>query len=101
MEAQLDVEPDRRRGNRRTERRYRCFRGARIVFNGGFAVFDCVIRNISRSGAMLEMETLLGIPKQFQLNVGFNEPLKPCAVRWRTDHRMGVSFGHEPHAAAA
>ncbi len=101
MEAQLEVESERRSKNRRSERRYRCFRGARIVFNGGFTVFDCVIRNISKEGALLEMETLLGIPKRFEIAMGYDEPVRPCEVRWRTDQRMGVAFGKARNAAAA
>ena len=102
MEAfETQAEPDRRAANRRTERRYRCFRTARIMFNRGFAVFDCTVRNISRGGALLEMETLLGIPKKFEIAFEYGEPPRPCEVRWRTDQRMGIAFADIAHSEAA
>jgi len=79
--------------NRRTERRQRVYKQARIVFNNGFAVFDCIVRNISQGGAMLEMETLLGIPPSFQVILDHDARGRPCRVVWRTDKRMGIAFG--------
>jgi hypothetical protein len=106
MEAEIERESDRRAAdrledNRRRERRYRCFRSGRIVFNAGFTVFDCTVRNISPNGAMLEMETLMGIPKKFEIALECGEPPRHCEVRWRTDKHMGVLFGNAPQAAAA
>jgi hypothetical protein len=105
MEAEIEPEADRRtvnrrEDNRRKERRYRCFRSGRIVFNAGFTVFDCTVRNISPNGALLEMETLLGIPKRFDIALEYGEPARPCEVRWRTDRQMGIVFS-PPRATAA
>ncbi len=101
MELRTEAEPDRRVSNRRREHRYRCFKTARIHFNAGFTVFDCTVRNISNSGAMLEMETLLGIPKKFELTLEYGEKARRCEVQWRDDRRMGVFFPEfaEPIAA--
>lgn len=85
--------------NRRREQRQRVYRGARIIFNNGYAVFDCVVRNISNGGAMLEMETLLGIPRSFQVVLDHSEKARACRVVWRTESRMGVAFGDLPAAA--
>ncbi|HZP21624.1 MAG TPA: PilZ domain-containing protein [Bauldia sp.] len=101
MELRTEPEADRRASNRRREHRYRCFKTARIHFNAGFTVFDCTVRNISNSGAMLEMETLLGIPKKFELILEYGESPRPCEVRWRTDKRMGVLFAETAGALAA
>ena len=96
MEAQaLQPEED----NRRRERRIKCYRGGKVVFNNGFAVFDCILRNISNGGAMLEMESLLGIPTYFQLHTEQDAPARRCQVMWRTSNRMGVAF--HPDAVAA
>jgi hypothetical protein len=100
MEIEVEPEADRRAANRRKERRYRCFRSGRIVFNGGFTVFDCTIRNISPNGALLEMETLLGIPKRFGIAMEYGEPPRPCEVRWRTDRQMGIAFANPQQLAA-
>jgi len=91
MEAQL-VQSD-AEDNRRRERRQRVYRRARIVFNNGYAVFDCIVRNISKGGAMLEMETLLGVPRSFQIIVDYDKRPRPCEVVWHSETRMGVAFG--------
>ncbi|HMN85168.1 MAG TPA: PilZ domain-containing protein [Bauldia sp.] len=89
MEAQTIAMDD---DNRRRERRVRCYRGGRVVFNSGYAVFDCIIRNLSSGGALIEMESLLGIPTYFELHKGPGEPPVRCEVRWRDGKRMGVLF---------
>jgi hypothetical protein len=78
--------------NRRRERRFRVLLPARIVFNSGYIVFDCTVRNISAGGAMLEVETPLGIPRRFDIVVGRRTSLRPCLVKWRSRRRMGVAF---------
>jgi hypothetical protein len=90
MEAQMVR--DQAEANRRAERRQRVYKHARIIFNNGYAVFDCLVRNISGGGAMLEMETLLGIPRAFQIVLDHDAKARPCRVIWRTDRRMGVAF---------
>src|SRR5947209_14866698 len=90
MEAQLVRSQS--EGNRRRDRRQRVYKQARIVFNNGYAVFDCVVRNISQGGAMLEMETLLGIPRSFQVLLDHDAKARPCKVVWRTNKRMGIAF---------
>jgi len=80
------------RGNRRGERRRRVYKRARIVFNNGYAVFDCIVRNVSVGGAMVEVETLLGMPRAFRIMMSHDARPRPCRVIWRTEKRMGVAF---------
>lgn len=80
------------KGNRRSKRRRRVYKRARIVFNNGYAVFDCIVRNVSGGGALLEMETLLGIPGAFRIVMSQDTAARPCRVIWRTEQRMGVAF---------
>jgi hypothetical protein len=82
----MDTHDDRRR-----ERRNRTLRGGKIVFNGGFSVFACTVRNISQGGALLEMPSVVGIPREFDLEMEA-APRRSCQVMWRTDKQMGVSF---------
>lgn len=79
----------------RRERRQRVLKGGRIVFNGGFSVLDCRIKNLNSGGAMIELESLLGIPQHFDLIVEHGKP-RPCRVVWKTDRRMGVAFEDIP-----
>lgn len=79
----------------------RTLKGGRIVFNAGFAVFDCVVRNISEGGAMLQLSGPLGIPRQFELIMDPGSPRRKCTVRWRTENAIGVSFDPPDDAAPA
>jgi hypothetical protein len=90
--------PNDPREEHRRDRRMRTLKGGRIVFNAGFGVFDCVVRNISEGGAMLQLSGPLGIPSHFELVMEPGIPRRKCTVRWRTDNAIGVSFDR-PDAA--
>ena len=77
---------------KRLDRRMRVLKSARIVFNGGYSVFDCRVRNISTGGAMLEMPSLVGIPTHFEIALDSSGTRRPCTVVWRTNTLMGVAF---------
>jgi hypothetical protein len=83
----------------RRERRMRVLKMGRIVFNGGYTVFDCRVKNISQGGALLEMASMVGIPKKFDLSTD-GGPRRPCTVMWRTDKLMGVAFDDAAGKAA-
>jgi hypothetical protein len=64
---------------------------ATIVFNGGAARTDCVIRNLSDTGAKLEVPTVKSIPQSFELMVPGHRPQR-CVVMWRSLRELGVQF---------
>ncbi len=64
---------------------------ATIVYNGGFSRQDCVIRNLSDTGAKLEVPTVKAIPQQFDLMVSGHRP-QHCRVAWRSLRELGVQF---------
>jgi hypothetical protein len=64
---------------------------ATIVFDGGRSRQDCVIRNLSDSGAKLEVATVRGVPDSFDLIVPRHRP-QHCRVVWRALKEMGVQF---------
>jgi hypothetical protein len=76
----------------RVDRRMRTLKGGRIVYNGGFAVADCTVRNISEGGALLETVQILGIPTEFVLYINPDRDGRPCRVVWRNGNRIGVAF---------
>lgn len=74
----------------RTAARHRVLKGARIEF--GSSVFDCTIRNISDTGAALDLSPV-GIPAEFTLVAeGIR---RQCKVVWRKEKRIGVTFEKE------
>ncbi|MDR3489058.1 MAG: PilZ domain-containing protein [Bradyrhizobium sp.] len=70
--------------------RHRVQKAAKIEF-GGIAV-DCTVRNLSTTGALLAVSSPVRIPAEFTLVVPSDALRLPCAVVWRTEHRMGVHF---------
>lgn len=78
--------------NRRQTERHRTLRHARIILSNRMSTFDCTIRNISATGALLEVPAPIGIPNQFELALDMEKHGPACTVRWRTDHYLGVSF---------
>ena len=71
--------------------RHRTFKGASIVFGVAPAV-GCVIRNMSDTGALLAVESSVGIPDQFTLLIKPELIKRACRVAWRKANRMGVQF---------
>jgi hypothetical protein len=68
--------------------RHRVLKGAKIEFGG--SAIDCTIRNLSDTGAALEVTSPVGIPTEFTLVAeGFR---RPCRVVWRKEKRIGITF---------
>lgn len=61
-----------------------------ISFGGGSIV--CTVRNLSRTGAALEVARPIGIPDTFILVLEMETAKKNCRVVWRQEHRIGVTF---------
>ncbi|MFK0162055.1 PilZ domain-containing protein [Rhizobium sp. NPDC090279] len=75
----------------RTSVRKRTLLGAKIIFNDGHSVFDCLVKNLSDTGAMIQIENPLSAPNAFNLRLSDNR-LMACEVRWRKINSMGVQF---------
>jgi hypothetical protein len=74
----------------RASSRHRVLKAGSIEFNGG--TIDCVVRNVSDTGAALEVASPLGIPQAFNLVITGNRNIYRCEVKWRTETRIGVAF---------
>ena len=76
---------------RRKSQRKRKLKAGTIAFDHG-GVISCVIRNMSPSGACLEVSSPLGIPDDFML-LGKSDHIKrSCHLVWRSQKQIGVSF---------
>ena len=51
-----------------------------------------MVRNISETGAALEVASPLGIPETFNLVISGDHSSRRCQVAWRKDKRIGVAF---------
>jgi hypothetical protein len=70
--------------------RFRVEKPAKIEHGGD--KIPCTIRDISTTGAALEVSDLIGIPMKFTLIVLEDRLELPCHVVWRRDFRIGVAF---------
>jgi hypothetical protein len=61
----------------RSYRRQRTLKAGRIVFNQRSSVFDCSIRNLSQTGACLNVPSTIGIPEFRKAQA---DPAKSCGV---------------------
>jgi hypothetical protein len=71
--------------------RLRTFKGGSIIF-GVAAAIDCLIRNMSETGAALEIEAPIRIPDEFTLLIKPEFLKRHCRVVWRSAKRIGVQF---------
>jgi hypothetical protein len=76
--------------NRRVTGRHRVLKAGTIAFNGGG--LSCMVRNVSNSGAALDVVSPVGIPEHFTLVVLADGLQRPCRVVWRKEKRIGIAF---------
>jgi hypothetical protein len=70
--------------------RHRVLKAGTIDFSGG--AIDCTLRNLSVTGAALEISSQTGIPEKFTLVVPGDGLHLSCHVIWRKGYRIGVTF---------
>jgi hypothetical protein len=76
--------------NRRSAR-LRTYKGGSIIL-GVAAAIDCIIRNMSETGAALEVDNPVGVPNEFTLLIKPEFVKRNCQVIWRSAKRIGVQF---------
>ena len=76
--------------NKRTTPRQRVLKVGTIAFTG--AAIDCTVRNLSETGAALEVASVVGIPTEFSLVISSDSVNRKCRVVWRKLNRIGVAF---------
>lgn len=77
---------------KRAAPRHRTFKGGKITFRYLGAGIECVIRNLSETGACLQVESQVGIPDTFELFITDDKSVRTCRVVWRSGNRIGVAF---------
>lgn len=69
-----------------------------ISFGGG--AITCTVRNLSATGAMLDVTSPVGIPARFTLVIEAEHASKPAVVVRRQDKRIGIRFEVERASSA-
>jgi hypothetical protein len=75
---------------KRISPRHRVMNPGTIGFNG--SGIECLVCNVSVSGAAIEIKGAICIPESFNLTVDSERIDKNCRVVWRKYQRLGVIF---------
>ena len=85
----------------RESERVRTFLKAVIEFNKGASKVDCLVKNISGTGARLEVTSAVGLPIEFSLHIPHRGERHRAKLVWRETNSVGVRFlPAEVHEAA-
>jgi hypothetical protein len=75
---------------KRVAQRFRVFKAGTIEFSGN--AIACTVRNLSASGAAIEVRTPLWFPDRFTLGIASDGMRRACHIVWRNDGRIGLAF---------
>ena len=79
----------------RKHRRCRVLKRGVIGFAGQYTGLECVVRDISESGARLEMNNLVALPREFVLHIEIDGYKVNCQLAWHRPPFLGVIFTSE------
>jgi len=80
---------------RRRSPRTRTLKSARILLNHHHSVIDATVRNLSPTGACLNVASTLGIPERFDVLFDADKSIRSCRLIWYKDKQIGVEFAHD------
>ncbi len=84
----------------RKHRRQRVLKEGKIVSSDMNRLIDVKIRDMSSSGALVNMPANVVLPDNFNLLIVSERLLYPAVVRWRKGEAMGLEFSGEPRPSA-
>lgn len=76
----------------RQEKRIRSIKGARAIVASSGTGFDCVIRDISGSGARVVFDDLITLGDRFQLHIKNENKTLHVSTSWQRGRQAGVRF---------
>src|SRR5919205_2083830 len=87
--------------DKRTTPRLRSFLKGRVLFNGGQNSLECLVRDLSSTGARLELSASVTLPDRFDLYLPHRDETCKVHSQWRRGTQLGVAFEHLESAPAA
>jgi hypothetical protein len=75
--------------NRREQARSRMLKSGKIQV--GKVSIPCTVRNLSDTGACLQVQSAYGIPGTFEFKLD-DKPARACKVAWLDGCKIGVQF---------
>ena len=84
----------------RTAQRRRVIKGGIIAYSSRHVTCPCVVRNLSDTGAQLQVHRAMEVPDTFELFIELDGFEAECVVVWRTEKELGVRFRARPKQVA-
>ena len=78
---------------RRAATRQKSFLQGRIYFNNRRTSVDCLVRDISETGAKLTFAAAVTSPDIIELQIPAKDEIHRVHVQWRFANEIGVAFG--------
>jgi hypothetical protein len=78
--------------NRRKRVRTTVCLAARLLFGASRGPYDCIVRDVTNSGARLEVHDLKIIPTHFEMSLDNFRTARKCRLIWRRGSFIGVAF---------
>jgi hypothetical protein len=76
----------------RTSARSRSIIGGKVVFNARHSILDCILRDVSETGAKLVFSTHVQLPDEFDLELPQKGRTHRVRVMWRAAGSCAVQF---------
>jgi len=76
----------------RSSHRRQTLKAAKLLLSGS-TLLDCLVRDISETGARLEFPGPSPLPPEFRLRVVADRTEAPAALAWQRGLAAGVHFG--------
>jgi hypothetical protein len=78
--------------DRRSSARQKSFLQGRIYYNNRRSSVDCLVRDISETGAKLVFSSAVTIPDVVEVYLSNKEEVRRARVQWRRGDEVGVDF---------
>jgi hypothetical protein len=88
-------------GEARMAPRRRTLKSGKVAYSDRHVTIDCLLRDMSATGARLRVEGSVAAPDTFELLVPLDGLEAHCQVVWRSGADIGVRFLSAPRIVAA
>ena len=76
----------------RSDFRRRTLKSGKIIFNNLQSVFDCTIRDLSKTGCRVIVPSQADLPAEFELHLPGSDEKFQCQTIWKKHQEAGVKF---------
>ncbi len=76
---------------KRAAPRHRVLKRGTLAFSDGGGL-DCTVRNISQTGARIDIANPVGVPEVFTLVIHADHFMRRCHAVWSSEQQIGVAF---------